>query len=65
MNTVRYLTQDQPLISVKKNLTAGDKSPLILPPVKARMVFIAVVILQPALIMAIGVVVAWRRKQKR
>jgi len=65
MNTVRYLTEDQPLIIVKKNLTAGDKAPLILPPVQARMVFIAVVILQPALIMAIGVVVAWRRKQKR
>lgn len=64
MNTVRYLTEDQPLIIVKKNLTAGDKAPLILPPVQARMVFIGVVILQPALIMAIGVVVAWRRKQK-
>lgn len=64
MNTVRYLTEDKPLIVIKKNLTASDKAPLILPPVQARMVFIGIVILQPALIMAIGIVVAWRRRQK-
>ena len=64
MNTVRYLTEDQPLIVIKKNLSASDKAPLILPPVQARMVFISVVILQPALIIAIGIVVAWRRRQK-
>lgn len=64
MNTVRYLTEDQPLIVIKKNLTASDKAPLVLPPVQARMVFIGVVILQPALIIAIGIVVAWRRRQK-
>ncbi|MBN1545595.1 MAG: GldG family protein [Syntrophaceae bacterium] len=64
MNAVRYLTEDKPLIVIKKSLTASDKAPLILPPVQARMVFIGVVILQPALIIAIGIVVAWRRRQK-
>jgi len=64
MNTVRYLTEDQPLIVIKKNLSKSDKSPLILSPIHARMIFIGVVILQPALILAIGIVVAWRRRQK-
>lgn len=64
MNTVRYLTQDQPLIVIQKNLSKSDKAPLILSPVHARMIFIALVILQPALILAVGIVVAWRRKQK-
>ncbi|NLN59980.1 MAG: GldG family protein [Deltaproteobacteria bacterium] len=64
MNTVRYLTEDRPLIVIKKNLAAGDKAPLILQPVHARMVFIGIVVLQPTLIMAIGIVVAWRRRQK-
>ncbi len=64
MNIVRYLTEDQPLIVIQKTLTASDKAPLILPPVQARMIFIGVVILQPALIMAIGIVIAWRRRQK-
>ena len=64
MNTVRYLTEDKPLIVIKKNLSRGDKSPLILSPIHARMIFIGVVIMQPALILAIGIVVAWRRRQK-
>jgi ABC-type uncharacterized transport system involved in gliding motility auxiliary subunit len=64
MNAVRYLTEDQPLIVIKESLTAREKAPLILPPVAARMVFIGVVILQPTLIMAVGIVVAWRRRQK-
>lgn len=64
MNTVRYLTEDQPLIVITKSLSKSDKSPLILSPVHARMIFVGIVILQPALILAIGIVVAWRRRQK-
>jgi len=64
MNMVRYLTEDKPLIVIKKSLSKSDKSPLILSPIHARMIFIGVVIMQPALILAIGIVVAWRRKQK-
>lgn len=64
MNTVRYLTEDKPLIVIKKSLSLSDKAPLILSPVHARMIFVSLVILQPALILAIGIVVAWRRRQK-
>ena len=64
MNTVRYLTEDKPLIVIKKSLSLSDKAPLILSPVHARMIFVGLVILQPALILAIGIVVAWRRRQK-
>jgi ABC-type uncharacterized transport system involved in gliding motility auxiliary subunit len=64
MNTVRYLTEDTPLIVIKKSLSQSEKAPLILSPVHARMIFVSLVILQPALILAIGIVVAWRRRQK-
>jgi ABC-type uncharacterized transport system involved in gliding motility auxiliary subunit len=64
MNTVRYLTEDKPLIVINKTLSKSDKSPLILSPVHARMIFVGIVILQPALILAIGIVIAWRRRQK-
>jgi len=60
------MTEDEPLITIrkKKKLDPEDTAPVFLSPIHSRMIFIGVVILQPILVLAIGIVVAWRRRQK-
>jgi len=65
LNTVHWMTEDEALISLRqKRPSAEEQTPFYLSPMHARMIFIWVVIFQPVLVLAIGIVVAWRRRQK-
>lgn len=66
MNTVHWMTEDEPLISIrdKKSASSEDAKPFFLSPVHSRLILIGTVILQPLFVLAIGMVVAWKRRQK-
>ena len=66
LNIVHWMTEDEPLISIrkKKKPSREEMTPFYLSPVHSRMIFIGIVVLQPILVLAIGIVVAWRRRQK-
>ena len=65
LNTVHWMTEDESLITLRKKRASPEEStPFYLSPIHARMIFIWVVIFQPVLVLAIGIVVAWRRRQK-
>lgn len=66
LNSVHWLTEDEPLISIrdKKPASPEDAKPFFLSPVHSRLILIGTVILQPLLVLAIGMVVAWKRRQK-
>ena len=64
LNTVHWMTEDESLISLRKKKASPEEStPFYLSPIHARMIFIWVVLFQPVLVLAIGIVVAWRRRQ--
>jgi len=64
LNTVHWMTEDESLITLRKKKASPEEStPFYLSPIHARMIFIWVVLFQPILVLAIGVVVAWRRRQ--
>ena len=65
LNTIHWMTDDESLITIrKKKPSQEDLSPVFLSQIQSRMIFIGVVILQPVIILAIGMVVAWRRRQR-
>lgn len=66
MNSVHWMTEDEPLITIrdKKPASPEDAKPFFLSPVHSRLILIGTVILQPLLVLAIGMVVAWKRRQK-
>ena len=65
LNTIHWLTDEESLITIrKKKPSQEDLNPVFLSQKQSRMIFIGVVILQPILILAIGMVVAWRRRQR-
>ena len=65
LNTVHWMTESEPLITIRKKKPSQEKNtPFYLSPIHARMIFIGVVIFQPVLILAIGIAVIWRRRQK-
>jgi ABC-type uncharacterized transport system involved in gliding motility auxiliary subunit len=65
LNTIHWMTDDESLITIrKKKPSQEDLSPVFLSKIQSRMIFIGVVILQPIIILAIGMVVAWRRRQR-
>jgi ABC-type uncharacterized transport system involved in gliding motility auxiliary subunit len=65
LNTIHWMTEDESLITIrKKKPSQEDLNPVFLSQIQSRMIFIGVVILQPLIILAIGMVIAWRRKQR-
>ena len=65
LNTVHWMTDEESLITIrKKKPSQEDMSPVFLSKIQSRMIFIGVVILQPVIILAIGMVVAWRRRKR-
>lgn len=65
MNTVHWMTEDESLITIRRKKPSGEEAgPVYLSPLHSRMIFIGVVILQPIIVIAIGIVVAWRRRQR-
>ena len=65
LNTIHWMTDDESLITIrKKKPSQEDQNPVFLSKIQTRMIFIGVVILQPIIILAIGMVVAWRRRQR-
>jgi len=65
LNTIHWLTEEESLITVrKKKPSVGSESPVFLSQLQARMVFIGIVIIQPVIILTIGMMVAWRRRQR-
>ena len=65
MNTVHWITENESLITIrKKKPSREDLAPVYLSPISSRIIFIGVVIFLPIVIIAIGMVVAWRRRQK-
>ena len=65
LNTIHWMTEDESLITIrKKKPSAEDESPVFLSQIQSRMIFIGVVILQPIIILAVGMVIAWRRRQR-
>jgi len=65
LNTIHWMTDDESLITIrKKKPSQEDLNPVFLSQIQSRMIFIGVVILQPIIILAIGMVIAWRRKQR-
>jgi len=65
MNTVHWITENESLITIrKKKPSQGDLAPVYLSPISSRIIFIGVVIFLPLMVIAIGLVVAWRRRQK-
>jgi heme/copper-type cytochrome/quinol oxidase subunit 2 len=59
------MTEDEALISIRpKQLAEGQAVPMYLSPIHSRMIFIGIVILLPVIVVAIGMVVAWRRRQR-
>jgi len=65
MNTVHWITENQALITIrKKKPSREDLAPVYLSPISARLIFLGVVVFLPVIIIAIGMVVAWRRRQK-
>lgn len=65
MNTIHWMTEDEPLITIRRKKPSQEElAPVFLSPLQSRIIFIGVVIFQPILILAVGIVVAWRRRQK-
>ncbi|HNR12833.1 MAG TPA: Gldg family protein [Thermodesulfobacteriota bacterium] len=65
LNTVHWMTEEDLPIAVRsKTSSPEDNLPVYLSPVQARLIFIGIVILQPVAVLAIGGVVAWRRRFK-
>ena len=65
LNTIHWMTDDESLITIrKKKPSQEDLSPVFLSQMQSRMIFIGVVILMPIIILAIGMVVSWRRRQR-
>ncbi len=65
MNTIHWMTEDEPLITIRRKKPSQEElAPVYLSPLQSRIIFIGVVIFQPILILAVGIVVAWRRRQK-
>lgn len=65
INCVHWMTDDESLISIpKKQHSAEQTAPMFISPISARMIFIGSVILLPIIVAVIGIVVAWRRRQR-
>ncbi|MBN2468688.1 MAG: Gldg family protein [Deltaproteobacteria bacterium] len=65
LNTIHWMTEEESLISIrKKKPSQEDLAPVYISPMSARMIFIGVVVFLPVIVVAIGLVVAWRRRQK-
>ncbi|HPD61660.1 MAG TPA: Gldg family protein, partial [Thermodesulfobacteriota bacterium] len=65
LNTIHWMTEEESLITIRqKKPSAEDERPVFLSQIQSRIIFIGVVILQPIIILAVGMVVAWRRRQR-
>jgi len=65
INTIHWMTESESLISIRrKEPTAEDLAPVYLGPMQARLIFIGIVIIQPIAVLALGLVVAWKRRRK-
>ena len=65
LNTIHWMTDEESLITTRgKKPSPEDLNPVFLSQIQSRMIFIGIVILQPIIILAIGMVVTWRRRQR-
>jgi ABC-type uncharacterized transport system involved in gliding motility auxiliary subunit len=65
LNTVHWMTEAESLISIRrKKPSEEDSLPVYLEPMRARLIFISIVILQPIAVLTAGLVIALRRRRK-